>query len=371
MKKIEEICDVIAGQSPPSESYNKIGEGLPFFQGKTDFGDFYPIVRSWCTNPTKIALPNDILLSVRAPVGPVNIANQKCCIGRGLSAIRAKTNCDHKFIFYFFKFYEPLLSNQGSGSTFSAVTQSIVRDIPINLPPLPEQQRIVALLDKADSLRQKRRQAIALLDEFLKSTFLDMFGDPVKNEKGWENKTLCDVGKLDRGKSKHRPRNAPELLGGPYPLIQTGDIANSNGYIKYFKSSYSEVGLKQSKLWPKGTLCITIAANIAKTGILTFEACFPDSVVGFVPNSLVNNEYIQMWMSFLQKTLEETAPESAQKNINLDILRKLKIPTPPISLQNKFAAIVEKTEQAKAKMKAQLVEMDNNFNGLMAGVFRG
>ena len=92
------------------------------------------------------------------------------------------------------------------------------------------------------------------------------------------------MGELAREKSKNRPRNAPELLNGPYPLIQTGDIANAGIYLKEYTQTYSELGLKQSKMWKKGTLCITIAANIAKASILTFDACFPDSVVAFIPS---------------------------------------------------------------------------------------
>ena len=134
-----------------------------------------------------------------------------------------------------------------------------------------------------------------------------MFGDPVTNPKGWEKKKLNELGELSRGKSKHRPRNAPELLGGPYPLVQTGDIANAGIYLKEYTQTYSELGLKQSKLWDKGTLCITIAANIAKTSILTFDACFPDSVVEFIPNDKTNNMFIQFWMFFLQKILEDSA----------------------------------------------------------------
>lgn len=206
----------------------------------------------------------------------------------------------------------------------------------ISLPPLSEQKRIAAILDKTDELRRKRREAIAKLNTLIQSIFLDMFGDPMKNSKQWKVTKLGEVGILDRGKSKHRPRNDPKLLGGPYPLIQTGDIANSGGQITRYTQTYSELGLQQSRMWPKGTLCITIAANIAKTGILTFEACFPDSVVGFHPGNSVRTEYVQYWLSFLQASLEATAPESAQKNINLDILRKLSVPLPPVELQDQF-----------------------------------
>jgi type I restriction enzyme, S subunit len=111
-----------------------------------------------------------------------------------------------------------------------------------------------------------------------------MFGKPEENPKGFDVFELGEIGTLDRGRSKNRPRNAPELYGDKYPFIQTGDIANAGSYIKTYQQTYSELGLKQSKMWKTGTLCITIAANIAKTAILTFDACFPNSVVGFVPD---------------------------------------------------------------------------------------
>lgn len=224
--------------------------------------------------------------------------------------------------------------------------------------PVPddiEQQRYIAtILNKADDIRRKRRKAVELADEFLRSVFLDMFGDPITNPLQWPMKKFGDqsIGQLVRGKSRHRPRNAPELLGGPYPLIQTGDVANSNGYIKAWAQTYSELGLKQSRMWKEGTLCITIAANIAKTGILRFDACFPDSVVGFMAGEDVTAEYVQHWLSFLQRALEAQAPESAQKNINLRILRDLEIPVPDHNLVESFSEIVGKVEKMRERFAA-------------------
>ena len=198
-----------------------------------------------------------------------------------------------------------------------------------------------------------------------------MFGDPVTNSKGWNKEKLSELGELSRGKSKHRPRNAPGLLNGPYPLIQTGDIANAGIYLKEYTQTYSELGLKQSKMWKKGTLCITIAANIAKTSILTFDACFPDSVVAFIPSEKTNNMFIQFWMSFLQKILEDSAPESAQKNINLKILSEQNVIVPPIELQNQFADFVNQVDKLKFKMEKSLRELENNYNSLMQRTFKG
>lgn len=246
-----------------------------------------------------------------------------------------------------------------------------VARLEIPLPPLHEQRRIAEVLDKDENLRTKRRAALAQLGTLNQSIFLEMFGDPVVNPKAWPVKKFGQVGALDRGVSKHRPRNAPELLGGPYPLVQTGEVANCDGYIRNHNSTYSEVGLRQSKMWPAGTLCITIAANIAKTGILTFEACFPDSVVGFRADEPATVEFVRCWLSFLQKTLEDTAPESAQKNINLAILRNLDVPLPPLDLQRDFARRIAAVEKLKAAHRTALAELDALFASLQHRAFRG
>ena len=180
-----------------------------------------------------------------------------------------------------------------------------------------------------------------------KSRFVEMFGDPITNSYKWCTCSLSEFGELNRGVSKHRPRNAPELLNGKYPLIQTGDIASSDLYITRYSSTYSEIGLRQSRMWPSGTLCITIAANIAKTAILTFDACFPDSVVGFHSESSYTQLFIHFWFTFFQKILEEQAPESAQKNINLKILNNLQVIAPPQYLQEEFATFVQQVDKSK------------------------
>ncbi|MBI1990988.1 MAG: restriction endonuclease subunit S [Betaproteobacteria bacterium] len=244
-------------------------------------------------------------------------------------------------------------------------------DLEIRLPPLAEQRRIAELLDGSEALRAKRRAALTQLDSLTQAIFLDLFGDPVVNPRGWPLKKFGDVGTLDRGVSKHRPRNAPHLLGGKHPLVQTGEIANCGGYIHSHKSTYSDLGLRQSKMWSAGTLCITIAANIAKTGILTFDACFPDSVVGFRAEDPATVEFVRTWLSFLQKALEDSAPESAQKNINLAILRNLDVPIPPIPLQRDFARRVAAVEKLKTAHRASLAELDALFASLQHRAFRG
>lgn len=262
------------------------------------------------------------------------------------------------YLYYFFEGYIEKLRKQSIGGVIKYIKLGNLTNALIELPSIEEQKYIVSLINISSELIDLRRETINKLDSLVKARFIEMFGDPVSNSKHLPLKTLSQLGTFGRGVSKYRPRNAPELLNGPYPLIQTGDIANSELYIKNYNSTYSEVGLKQSKMWDKGTLCITIAANIAKTAILQFDACFPDSVVGFNGNNFTNNIFIYHWFSFFQEILENQAPESAQKNINLKILSELQIITPDIIEQNKFVHFVRHVDKSRFDIKKSIIELE-------------
>ena len=278
---------------------------------------------------------------------------------------------DIRYFMYFLKSesFKQQLAVQITGSAQLNFGPSHLKKMSVKMVPMAQQKEIVHNLSEIDRLISYRQQQLIKLDELVKSRFIEMFGDPVNNSEGLPELTLPELGEFGRGVSKHRPRNDPKLLGGKYPLIQTGEVANSNLYITEYESTYSELGFKQSKLWQKGTLCITIAANIAKTAILTFDACFPDSVVGFKANDKTNNIFIHYWFSFFQAILEAQAPESAQKNINLKTLSELKIIVPPIDLQNEFATFVEQTDKLKFEVKQGLEKLEILKKALMQEYF--
>lgn len=244
-----------------------------------------------------------------------------------------------------------------------------VEGIEIPVPLLPEQYRIVDILSRAEGIVRLRCDAEKKAAELIPALFLELFGDPAANPKGWPTELFGLVGTLDRGKSRNRPRDAKELYGGAYPFIQTGDVANSGGQITHHTATYSELGLAQSRLWPKGTLCITIAANIAKTGVLGFDACFPDSVVGFLPGERTKTEYVQAWLAFLQPMLEANAPQAAQKNINLEILRNLPLPMPPLVEQCLFAKRGDQIRSIQSQHSAATTKAQAAFDALLARCF--
>ena len=258
-----------------------------------------------------------------------------------MKLLKNTEQADIKYCYYLLKFLQHTPENH-KRQWLSATSQNIVE-----LPTIEEQKNIVKKLDTILEVIDNQNKQLELLDEAIKARFVEMFGDPVVNDRKWEIRYFGDLGELKRGKSKHRPRNDPILLGGKYPLIQTGDVTNSNTYIKSYTSTYSEEGLKQSKMWKKGTLCITIAANIAESAILTFDACFPDSVVGFTPNGEVISLFIHYWLSFLQPILEENAPAVAQKNLNVATLEKVGVIVPPLELQNQFASFVQEIDKSR------------------------
>lgn len=141
-----EVCEIVAGQSPPGDTYRDEPSGLPFFQGKAEFGALHPIPRVWCVEPNKVAEPDDILISVRAPVGPTNVADTRCCIGRGLAAVRPGTMMDRDYVLFALRHLEADLAALGSGSTFSAISRRELESLPLPIPPLLEQKRIAAAL---------------------------------------------------------------------------------------------------------------------------------------------------------------------------------------------------------------------------------
>ncbi len=219
VKKLKECCTIIAGQSPESKYYNSNGDGLPFFQGKADFGELYPSIRVYCSQPTKIAEKDDILLSVRAPVGPTNLAPCKVCIGRGLTAIRPSEVLLTRYVLLFFRYFEAQLASKGTGTTFKAITQDVVKNLEIPIPPLPEQERIVARIEElfsqldagVETLEKTKAQLVVYRQAVLKEAF----------EGDYPRKQLKEFSKAISGFAFKSSRYSPD---GNYVVVKIGNV---------------------------------------------------------------------------------------------------------------------------------------------------
>jgi len=172
--KLKEIAEIIMGQSPKSEFYNTDREGLPFFQGCSEFGALRPVPKKWCTKPLKIAYKDDVLMSVRAPVGDLNIADRKCIIGRGLCAIRTKLNSG-RFLYYLLKGNIMEIISLGTGSVYDAINKSAIENLEIEIPPLETQCKIAAILSAYDDLIENNTRRIQILEEMAQTIYKEWF----------------------------------------------------------------------------------------------------------------------------------------------------------------------------------------------------
>jgi type I restriction enzyme S subunit len=224
-----EVSEVVMGQSPPSETYNRDGVGLPFFQGKVDFGSRNPSVRLWCSAPAKIAQPGDVLLSVRAPVGDVNMAAERCCIGRGLAAVRAGALSDPEFLFYLLLHHKPDLDGLGSGAIFKAVNRETLRSFQVLLPAVDEQRAIAGVLSTLQTAVEVQNRIVATLKELKAATMARLFreglrGEPLRETEigeipaSWRVLRLVDIVKLSSGRARPQHLTADKTAATPFPV---------------------------------------------------------------------------------------------------------------------------------------------------------
>lgn len=287
--------------------------------------------------------------------------------------ITTRRDVNTKYVYYFLASNIHLLERGFKGAGLKHLSKAFLEEIEFPLPDLETQNKIVAILDKAKAILDKREETIKMYDELLRATFLEMFGDPVLNNKGWEVDLLANLAKLERGRFSPRPRNDPSYFSGEYPFIQTGDIANSNHRLSNYSQTLNEKGIAVSKEFNAGDIVIAIVgATIGATAILQRNVYATDSIIGIKPKeNIVNNVFIEMLLRFYKQILLDTAPEAARANINLSIIGNLKCIIPPISLQKRFAIAVEKIEIITDKLNKSKKHIENLAGGLSQQAFKG
>ena len=367
-KLLPEICKLQYGYAFDSAKFSD-SRGVPLIRIRDVVRGYSETYTTEECSVEYIVNDGDMLIGMDGEFNIAHWKGGKAYLNQRVCKLIPTEEVDALYLFYFMPKALKAIEDKTPFVTVKHLSAKELNKVVVPMPTMEEQKKIAGSLQKVDELIVLRKEQLAKLDQLVKSRFIELFGDPVSNSNNLPELTLPELGDFGRGVSKHRPRNDPKLLGGKYPLIQTGEVANAQLYITEYENTYSELGFKQSKLWQSGTLCITIAANIAKTAILTFDACFPDSVVGFKANDKTNNIFMHYWFSFFQAILEAQAPESAQKNINLKILSELKIIVPPIELQNQFAAFVEQTDKSKLAVQQSLDKLELLKKSLMQEYF--
>lgn len=374
MAKLGDICTINMGQSPESSSYNTIGEGLPFFQGNADFGDIHPTIRTWCSNPIKIAKKGDLLISVRAPIGALNIANNQCCIGRGLAALTNYTKNIYKDYLWFAllsKINE--LNSKGTGSTFKAINKKILAETDISLPSLEKQKQIAKQLICLNTLLLKRKQQLSKLDQLVKSRFIEMFGEIIKNDRNWPTFQLSEIADSRLGKMLDSKQ-------------QTGTssfyyLANFN--VQWFSIDTSKLNKMDFDIKDQlefqlhdGDVLVCEGGEIGRCAVWhnQISPCFFQKALHRIrcKKNFILPDYLTWWFKFNSenKAFENIAGAKATiAHLPGVKLKKLLIATPPIHLQEEFASFVQQVDKVKSSVKQSLETLETLKKSLMQKYF--
>lgn len=374
--KLSEACTINMGQSPDSSTYNDEGKGIPFYQGNADFGEKYPKVRVWCFEPTKIAQFNDILISVRAPIGALNYADTECCIGRGLASIKPIIDRFTKeYIFYLLKSKHEELNKQGTGSTFKAISKKVLENVEVPNISINDQVEIVERLDKIATIIDQKKNQINLLDNLIKSRFVELFGNVRDNEKNWEKVSLKSVAEVRgrvgwKGYKKDDLRESGPLVLGATHLTESGCIDLSSP-VYLSREKYEE---SPEIMLQKNDLIFTQRGNtIGKVGLLENdigEATINPCVLILRPLT-INPIYFKTYF-----ILDETKSDmwslnagSAQPMITQKGIGEYMLMLPPLELQEQFATFVNQTDKSKLAIQKSIDETQKLFDSLMQEYF--
>ena len=364
---LSEVCNISMGQAPKGTSYNTAERGYPLIAGAGDFGDLAPVPTKHTDAPTKLSQPGDIVLCIRATIGDRNWSDREYCLGRGVAGLRAKkVALSQAYLWHWLDHAAPVLSAKGRGATFLQVSKADIASLRIPLPPLAEQKRIAGILDAADALRAKRREALAQLDTLLQSTFLDMFGDPVTNPMGWDVKPLKELGRVQTGATP--PSKLDGMFGGEIPFVTPSDLKET--WVEASRTVTS-AGAAKSRTVSRGATLVSCIGAVGKMGKVGEASAFNQQINAVSWEECIADPVGLEMMRFFKAKLAHDAASTTLPILKKSRFEKLLLPVPPFDEQNRFAAIVESIEQQKARQCAHLAELDTLFTSLQARAFRG
>ena len=348
-KLLKEFCDINMGQSPDSKTYNEQGYGLPFYQGNADFGKIHPETRIWCSAPVKKAEVGDILITVRAPIGAMNIANEKCCIGRGVAALTPKEECDKKYLYYALESKVKDLMLQGTGSTFKAINKKILEQTHIPQYDINKQRYVANILGKVDLLIDKKQQQIEQISELVKSRFIEMFGDMKLNKRGWKLKSFEELTYLITDGEHATPKRTDK---GIY-LLSARNILNHSLQLKdvdYInEKEYDRIA---KRIIPQeGDILISCSGTVGRCCSVPsgFHFQMVRSVALIRFKEYINPIFAEYMITsdYLQEQINSSKTVSSQANLFQGKIRTLKGFVPPIEMQNEFSVFVHKIDKSK------------------------
>ena len=376
-KQIGDLCEVIAGQSPEGKFYNAEGKGMPFYQGKKDFGEkFIEAPTTWTTRTTKVAKEGDILMSVRAPVGPVNFATDEVCIGRGLAAIRSGTALNRDFLFYQLLHLQPDIAGK-EGAVFASINKSEIEVLPLAFAPLPEQQRIVGILNEAfagiatakANAEKNLQNARALFESQLQSVF-------TQRGNGWMEKPMGEVCEVKDG-----THDSPKYVDDGIPFVTQKNIREdglSFEKTKFIRQDDHDNFYRRSNVAHGDILISMIGANRGMACIVDDERTFSIKNVGLVKQNLsINQHFLLYFLKSPQAAsyVQAASKGGAQEFVGLTELRRFPVPLPSLERQNtlaeSFQSLRAETQRLASLYERKLAALEALKKSLLHQAFTG
>ena len=374
--KLTDVCDFQGGSQPPkSEWINKATDGYIRMLQIRDFTqdreekEFVKL-----TNTIKICKKDDVLIArYGASVGKILTGLEGAYNVAIMKSIPDENKINKKYLYYYFhtQYFQHNIKNVGSRAAQAGFNISELDKFNIYLAELDNQKKIVEVLDKAQSLIDKKREQIDLLDELVKSRFIEMFGDPILNPKEWQTEKLGNISKISRGGS---PRPIDKFLGGTIPWIKIGDAtAGDDIYIYDTKEKIIEEGVKKSRLIKKGGLIFAnCGVSLGFARILKIDGCIHDGWLAFEDfEEHLDKIFFLKSLNYCTEYFRKTAPDGTQPNLNTNIMKEYVQILPPMEKQKEFSSFIEKIDEIKSKMETSLSELEDNFNSLMQKALKG
>lgn len=364
---LKELVDIQMGQSPESKFYNYDKIGLPFYQGKADFGRINPTPKMWCSKSKKEAKPNDILISVRAPVGDLNINKEQSCIGRGLAAITCKSDVDMMYLYYHLKYLKPQLRHISTGSTFESINRSQLENLIITYKSYAEQIKISNTLNVVQRQIEVKENLLSLCDLLIKSRFVEMFGNPNASRTKYKlvpihMVTDCMVPGRDK----------PKSFTGEIPWITINDL-NINGYTNKSKLglglTIDEVKEVNRKCVPQGSVLMSCVGNLGLCSIASVDVVINQQLHSYQCNELINNLYLMYYLSFKNTYMNKVASSTTVLYMNKNACNNIPVLLPPIELQISFAKYLNQINKLKSDVQKSIDETQLLMDSLMQEYF--
>ncbi|EFK07426.1 type I restriction modification DNA specificity domain protein [delta proteobacterium NaphS2] len=382
MKKenLGDICDIVIGRTPSRSVPEYWGTGYPWvtisdLKEKHIWHTKEEITQNAIEKVKCRLIPRGTLLfSFKLTIGKMAFAARNLYTNEAIAGLLIKDpkKLCSDYLFYAMKVAKLLGSNQAvMGKTLNSKSLALIK-VPVP-EHLEDQLHIATLLSRLEALIATRKDNLRMLDELLKSIFLEMFGNPVKNEKTWQTAHLGNLARVERGRFSPRPRNDPKFYNGNFPFIQTRDISRANGRLTEYSQTLNDLGIKVSKEFKNGTVVIAIVgATIGETAILQVDTYATDSVIGITPlPERIDAVYLEFLLRFWKPVLKARAPEAARANININTLKPLNIILPPKHLVSNFVLIVQKVESIKSLYQQNLKGLKELYGTLSQKAFKG